>query len=200
MKNVLKKLAILSTLFAAIVFFVGNGFAADEYKIDTAHSTFGFKVQHLMVSNVMGSFDQFEGTITLDADDLAKSVMDATIQTTSINTHMPKRDDHLRSADFFDAANNPTITFKSTKITKQGDQYSVTGNLMMKGVTKEITFPATISGPIKSPMGGMVIGLSANFKLNRQDYGIFWNKALDSGGYVVSDEVAVNIEVEAHKQ
>ena len=174
--------------------------AADEYAFDKAHSTLGFSVTHLMVSKVPGQFNEYDGKIIFDANDLAASKIDVTIQSASVNTSVAKRDDHLKTADFFDAEKFPTITFASRSIVKEGDQYKVTGDLTLKGVTKEVSFPATIAGPVKSPMGDTAIGIEASFKINRQDYGITWNKALDSGGYMVSDEVVVNVSVEAHKK
>ena len=192
----IKSFVLGSLLFAAMLFSTPL-FAADIYKIDSAHSTLGFSVQHLMVSRTTGTFDQYEGTITFDPHDLAVSKIDVTIQVTSINTRVPKRDDHLRSADFFDVATQPTITFKSKEITGEAGQYTVKGELTIKGVTKAVEVPLTINGPAQNPYGGKVIGVSSQFKLNRQDYGISWNKALDTGGFVVGDEVSVDINVEA---
>ncbi len=196
----------IKNYFLAVSFLTGAlalplcAHAADEYAIDKTHSTFGFSVTHLMVSKVPGQFNEYDGKVIFDANDLAASKIDVTIQTASINTNVEKRDAHLKTVDFFDAEKFSTITFVSKAIAKEGDQYKVTGDLTLKGVTKEIAFPVTIAGPVKSPKGDAVIGIEASFKINRQDYGITWNKALDNGGFMVSDEVNVNISVEAHKK
>lgn len=196
----------IKNYFLVVSFLVGalalplRAHAADEYAIDKAHSALGFSVTHLMVSKVPGQFNEYDGKVIFDANDLAASKIDVTIQTASIDTNVEKRDGHLKTADFFDAAQFATITFISKSIAKEGDQYKITGDLTLKGVTKEISFSATIAGPVKTPSGDMAIGVEASFKLNRQDYGITWNKTLDNGGFMVSDEVNVNISVEAHKK
>jgi len=180
--------AVLSTTSAV--------FAADTYVIDPAHTSFGFTVKHMMISNVPGEFDKFDGTVIYSPTDLANSKADVTIDVNSINTRIDKRDAHLKSPDFFDAAKFPTITFVSTKITPA----AITGNLTMKGVTKEVTIPVTISGPVKTMMGGNAIGITGSVTINRQDYGINWNKTLDQGGLAVSDDVAINISIEADQK
>ncbi len=190
----MKKMVLMFVL--GIILITVEAFASDTYKIDAVHSTLGFSVTHLMVSQVTGQFDQYEGTVVYNPDDLAHSEISVTIQTSSINTHVSKRDEHLRGTDFFDAAQFPTITFISKNITPA----LITGDLTIKGVTKEVSIPATILGPVKSPSGSMVIGITASFKLNRQDYGIKWNKVLDQGGVAVSDEVTANINVEAQNK
>ena len=150
---------------------------------------------------MQGNFKTFEGLITLDPKDAAATKVEATIDTKSINTQNDQRDAHLRSADFFDADTNPTILFKSTSATVKGNIYNVTGEVTIKGVTKQITLPLTIAGPVKSPMGGNdVIGVSGQTKINRHDFGIKWNKQMDQGGYVVGDEVMIIINLEAHKK
>lgn len=174
-------------------------YAADVYAIDAGHSTLGFSIKHMMVSSSTGAFDQIEGSIAFDPNDLAASKAEATIQAKSINTRQEKRDGHLRSADFFDVEKFPTITFVSKAITQAGEGYTIVGDLTMKGVTKEVSIPVTVSGPVKTAMG-TVLGLSGSFTLNRQDYGITWNKALDQAGVAVANEVKVNIDIEAKKQ
>jgi polyisoprenoid-binding protein YceI len=174
---------------------------AEEYSIDPAHSSVGFTTTHMMVSRVSGQFDQFAGTVNFDPNNLDASKVDITVQTGSINTHNDKRDGHLKSGDFFDAGKFPTITFVSKKIAKEGDKYNVTGDLTIKGVTKEATFSTTINGPVKSPMGGgSVIGVDATGKINRQDFGVNWNKTMDNGGVMVSDDVDLHISLEAHQK
>ncbi len=171
-------------------------FAADTYTIDPAHTSFDFTVQHMMISNVPGEFDKFSGEITYSPTDLANSKADITIDASSIDTHIDKRDTDLKSPDFFDVAKFPTITFVSTKFTPG----YITGNLTMKGVTKVITIPVTISGPVKTMMGGQAIGITGNTTVNRQDYGINWNKTLDQGGVAVSDNVNITISIEADQK
>ena len=168
-------------------------FAADTYTIDPNHTSFGFTVKHMMISNVPGEFDKFDGQVIYSPTDLANSKVNVTIDVSSINTRIDKRDAHLKSPDFFDAAQFPTITFVSTKFTPT----AITGNLTMKGVTKEITIPVTISGPVKTMMGGQAIGITGSVSINRQDYGINWNKVLDQGGVAVSNDVAISISIEA---
>ena len=168
-------------------------FAADTYTIDPNHTSFGFTVKHMMISNVPGEFDKFDGQVIYSPTDLANSKANVTIDVSSINTRIDKRDAHLKSPDFFDAAQFPTITFVSTKFTPT----SITGNLTMKGVTKEVIIPVTISGPVKTMMGGQAIGITGSVTINRQDYGVNWNKVLDQGGVAVSNDVAISISIEA---
>jgi polyisoprenoid-binding protein YceI len=173
---------------------------AEDYSIDKAHSTVGFTTKHLMVSKVSGHFGDYDGTISFDPANLDASKINVTIQAASIDTNNEKRDEHLKAPDFFDAAKFPTITFVSKKIVKEGDAYSITGDLTIKGVTKEVTLPAEIAGPVNSPFGGTAIGINAAGKINRQDYGVNWNKAMDNGGLMVSDDVDINVSIEANKK
>ena len=186
---------VLLALLFTVGLIANTGWAADTYKIDDAHTTSGFSAKHMMISNVGGQFDKFDGEVVFDPKDLANSKINVTIDVLSIDTRNEKRDEHLRSADFFDAAQFPTITFVSKKITLT----EIVGDLTMKGVTKEVTIPATIAGPIKSPMG-IAIGITGTFTLNRQDYGVSFNKVLDQGGVAVSNDIVVNISVEAIKK
>lgn len=174
--------------------------SADDYSIDKSHSSIGFSAKHLMVSKTTGHFSDYDGSITFDPNNLEASKINITVQSASIDTNMEKRDAHLKNADFLDVEKFPEITFVSKSITKTDDAYQLTGDLTIKGVTKEISVPAEISGPINSPMGGSVIGIESNFKINRQDYGVTWNKAMDNGGLVVSDEVNVGVSIEANKK
>ena len=174
--------------------------AADVYKIDAVHSSISFSVSHLMVSRTTGVFNDYEGTITFDPKDLAASSAQVIIQTASIDTRSQKRDDHLRSADFFDAVTHPQITFKSKQFTSSGDGYLITGDLTVKGVTKEVAIPVKISGPVVSPFGATVIGMTGQVTINRQDFGVSWNKNLDAGGVMVGDNVDVQVNIEAHKE
>ena len=170
-------------------------FAADTYTIDPNHTSFDFTVKHMMISNVPGEFDKFSGTIIYSPTDLANSKADVTIDVSSINTRIAKRDAHLNSPDFFDSAKFPSITFVGTKFTPT----SITGNLTMHGVTKEVTIPVTISGPVDE-MGHQAIGITGSLTVNRQDYGINWNKTLDKGGVAVSNDVAIAISIEADQK
>jgi len=170
-------------------------FAADTYTIDPNHTSFAFMAKHMMISNVPGEFDKFSGTITYSPTDLANSNANVSIDVSSINTRIDKRDAHLKSPDFFDAAKFPTITFVSTKFTPT----AITGNLTMKGVTKEVTIPVTISGPVNE-MGHQAIGITGSVTINRQDYGINWNKVLDQGGVAVSNDILITISIEADQK
>ena len=173
--------------------------AAETYQFDKAHTTVGFQVRHIY-TNVSGKFTDFTGTIQVDRAKPESSTVDFTIQATSIDTSEPRRDQHLRSADFFDVANNPTITFKSTSIKANGkDSWLVTGDFTMHGVTKSVVLPVTLLGEGKDPMGNEKMGLETVLTINRKDYGLTWNKALETGGVLVGEEVKVQIAIEANK-
>jgi polyisoprenoid-binding protein YceI len=176
--------------------------SAAIYTIDPAHSAIGFKVKHLMISNVKGVFEKFKGTVNIDEKDITKSKVDVTIEMASVNTNIAKRDDHLRSADFFDVAKFPTMTFVSTRVEKAGaDTLKVTGNLTIKGVTRQVIL--NVDGPtgeIKSPQGDVKRGASATATINRQDFGVSWSKKLDGGGLVVAEEVYITIDTELARQ
>ena len=176
-------------------------FAATTYTVDGAHSSIAFAVKHMMVAKVNGVFGDFQADIKFDPSDLAGSKFDFVIKAASIDTRNSARDSHLKSADFFDAEKFPGITFKTKKVEKAADgSYAVTGDLTMKAVTKQIVIPVTIDGPVFNPMAKVDgIGIESNFKVNRQDYGVSWNKTLDNGGVVVADDVAVSVNIEAHK-
>jgi polyisoprenoid-binding protein YceI len=192
------RLAVLAALGTAVAV-ASPALAADTYQFDKAHTTVGFQVRHI-VTNVGGKFQDFSGTIRVDRARPESSSVEFTIQAASINTNEPKRDEHLKSPDFFDVANQPTITFKSTSVKATGkDAYEVTGNLTMRGVTKQITLPVTFLGEAKDPWGNEKMGFETATTLNRKDYGINWNKALDQGGFLVGDDVKVEISVEANK-
>ena len=173
---------------------------AGTYEIDSVHSSLGFAVKHLGISTTRGSFDNFAGSIKFDRDDYSSFSVQVTIQVDSINTRNEGRDKHLKSADFFDAVTYPTITFKSNRLEKRGEGAVIVGDLTIRDVTKELTIPVTLSGPVQSPMGGEVIGIAAVITINRQDYGVSWSKNLDSGGLVVADNVDLILELEAFKK
>ena len=175
--------------------------SATVWNIDPDHSNVGFKVRHLMVSNVRGNFEKHSGVVDINDKDITKSKVQVTIQTASINTNVQKRDEHLRSADFFDVAKYPTMTFVSKKVVKAGDgKLKVTGNLTLHGVTKEVVLD--VEGPSaesKDPWGNIRSGASASTKINRKDFGLTWNKGLETGGVLVGDEVAINLDIEMIK-
>jgi len=173
-------------------------FAAPQtYVIDRAHSEADFSVRHMM-SKVSGKFDDFTGSVSLDRANPASSSVEFTIKTASINTGNADRDKHLRTPDFFDAEKNPEIHFKSTAIapSKTKNVYDVTGDLTMRGVTKRVTLPVEFLGFQKDPWGNERAGFEVDTKLNRKDYGINWNKALDNGGFLLADDVAISINLE----
>lgn len=175
--------------------------SASTWNIDPDHSNIGFKVRHLMVSNVKGSFDKYTATVELNDQDITQSKVTVTIDTNSVNTRVQKRDDHLRSADFLDAAKYPTMTFVSKKIVRTGDDhFAVTGDLTLHGVTREVALDVEgMSQESKDPWGNIRRGATATAKINRKDFGLTWNAALETGGVVVGDEVAIILEVELIK-
>ena len=167
------------------------------WSIDPAHTQSMFTVRHMMVSNVRGQFEKTSGTVALDEQDPSRSSVEATIDVNSIDTRVPDRDKHLRSPDFFDAANYPTITFKSTRVEKAGEgKLKVSGNLTIRGVTKPVTLEVEgPTSPVKDPQGNARRGITATTNINRQDYGLKWNKLVEAGP-VVGDEVKIEIEAE----
>jgi polyisoprenoid-binding protein YceI len=195
----LKTILTLTGTVALIAIIASAGLAADKYTIDKSHSSIQFSVRHMVISKVKGEFVEYAGTIHYDADDITKSSVDVTFQVSSIDTKDEKRDEHLRSPDFFDAPNHPEITFKSKRVEKSGDGTVLVGDLTMHGVTKEISMPFEVTGVITDPWGNTRMGASAKLKLNRQDYGVSWSKKLDNGGLVVGDDVEIEIEIEAIK-
>lgn len=187
-----------TALLAAAALLTASSTAfASEWDIDPSHTASQFSVRHMMISTVRGQFGKTTGTVTLDDKDITKSKIDVTIDVASIDTREPKRDDHLRSPDFFDVANHPTMTFKSTKIVKSGRALKVTGDLTMRGVTKPVTLEnVVITDAVKTPWGGLARGVTATGKLNRKDFGLTWNKALEAGGVLIGEEVEIVIDAE----
>jgi polyisoprenoid-binding protein YceI len=174
--------------------------ASKTYKIDKSHSEAVFQVRHL-VTKVRGRFTDFEGTVQLDDERPELSSVNFTIHATSIDTAEKDRDTHLRSADFFDVEKFATITFASTGVAKRGsDTFDVTGNLTIHGVSKPITLPVTHLGTAKDPWGNERVGFEAETSINRKDYGLAWNAALETGGFLVGDEVKVSLSVQAIAQ
>lgn len=171
------------------------------WQIDPAHTTAEFSVRHMMISNVKGRFGTIEGTVTGDLEDPTQAQVEVKIEVASIDTRNEQRDQHLRSADFFDVENHPYITFKSRRIERTGqDRFNVVGDLTIRGVTREVALDATFEGQAKSPWGQQVAGFSATTRLNRKDYGLTWNAALETGGVLVGDEVKIDIHVELIRQ
>ena len=175
--------------------------AADTYEIDAAHSSVQFSVRHMMISNVRGEFTKLSGKAVGDAANPTATTVEATIEAASIDTRNEKRDEHLRGQDFLDVAKFPTITFKSTKVEKAGDAWKLHGDLTLHGVTKPVVLDVTnVTAPTKDPWGNFRVGASATTKINRQDYGIVFNKTLDGGGLLVGDELTITIDVEVMKK
>lgn len=172
-----------------------------EWKLDQAHTDVSFKVRHLTVSNTRGRFGVVEGTLHFDEKNPEKSQVDVAIDVNSVDTRDQKRDDHLRSPDFFDVAKYPKMTFKSTKVKKDGNgSWKVMGDLTLHGVTKPVTLE--VEGPtpqIKDPWGNLRRGFTATTKIDRRDFGLTWNKALETGGLVVGNEVTITIDAEFMK-
>ena len=184
-------------LTAVAVLLLSKANATDNYKIDPAHTSVGFSVRHMGVSNVKGHFDEFVGSLVLDNGSIQEA--NATIQVKSVNTGIEKRDNHLRTADFFEAAKYPEISFKTKRVEKSGDQTILIGDFTMRGVTKEVRLPVTLSGPVKDPQGNTRIGLEAKTTVNRKDYGMKFNAVMETGGLMVGEEVTIEINAEAVK-
>jgi polyisoprenoid-binding protein YceI len=172
--------------------------ALSTWNIDPVHSIAEFRVKHLMISSVRGQFTGVTGSLTYNENDPARSSVEATIDVASINTHDPQRDTHLKSADFFDAEKYPTFLFKSSRVTRRADgSLTVAGSLAMHGATKEVEF--AVEGPTpptKDPWGNTRIGVVATTKINRKDFGLTWNAALETGGVMVGEEVSITLELE----
>jgi len=172
-----------------------------RWNIDSSHSLAEFSVRHLMITTVTGRFGKVEGFVTYDPEKPNEVSIEATIDASSIDTGDGKRDAHLKSADFFDVENHPKLTFKSTKAEKTGDGYKVTGDLTMHGVAKPITLEVEgPSGTSKDPWGNTRIGASAHAKVNRKDWNLNWNVALEAGGVLVGEQVKIALEVSLVKQ
>ncbi len=170
-----------------------------RWDIDPAHSAIEFRVAHMVVSKTSGRFMDFRGFVEMDTDAKTFKAIDATINAESINTHHEKRDAHLRDADFLDVKQFPTMTYKMKQYQKQGDTYTVIGHFTLHGVTKEVTLIGAFNGVTKDPWGNTRAGFTAEGKLNRKDFGMMWNKTLDSGGLVVGEEVEIRLDIECIK-
>jgi len=170
------------------------------YKIDPAHTEINFKIKHLMITNVTGSFTKFDGTMESEKDDFTDAKIHFEADTDSITTHNEQRDTHLKSADFFDAAQFPKVTFDSTSIEKKGDDYKLNGNLTMHGITKPVILDVELGGVTTDPWGQSKAGFEITGKINRKDFGLIWNTPLETGGLMLGDEVKLQIGVQLIKQ
>ncbi len=171
-----------------------------SWQIDTAHTQIQFTVRHLMISKVRGWFEKFSGTVDLDENNLENTSVDVVIDAASINTREPQRDAHLRSADFLDVEHHPYLTFKSTRVERTGETTArLYGDLTIRGITRPVVLDVTFNGMLTNPWGMTSAGFSASAKINRKDWGLEWNVALEAGGWLVGDEVEIAIEVELIK-
>lgn len=183
------------TIFAAMIF-VAQIASAATYQVDSVHSQVEFSVNHLVVFKVSGSFNEYQGEI--DADSASKTLKSAKaeIKVASIDTREAKRDDHLRSVDFFDAENYPLMTFTSKRVEGSGENITVYGDLTIRGTSKEVALTGSFRGENTDPWGNVRAGFSGSTVINRHDYGLSWNKALETGGFVVGDEVTITLEIQ----
>ncbi|MCH1626306.1 YceI family protein [Ferdinandcohnia quinoae] len=171
-----------------------------KWTVDASHSSIDFSVKHMMIANVKGTFHNFDAVIEADPTDLTSANIKFSVDLASIDTRNEDRDGHLRSADFFDVENHPTMTFTSTSIGKTDDEeYNVTGDLTIHGTTKQETFKVTFEGQGKDPWGNEKVGFSAEGSISRGDYGLVWNSALETGGVLVGDKVKISLQIEAQK-
>lgn len=181
------------------LFPIAAGAETARWDIDPDHSAIEFRVAHMVVSKTSGRFTDYQGFVEMDADAKTLKSIEATIKAGSIDTNHDKRDAHLRNADFLDVEQFPTMTYKMSQYQKQGDTYTIIGDLTLRGVTKQVTLSATFNGVTKDPWGNTRAGFSADGTLNRKDFGMVWNKVLDSGGLVVGDEVHIHLDIECIK-
>jgi len=186
----------LLTLLAFPVLLIASPVFAGTYDVDVSHSHVGFSVKHMVITNVKGNFKNYTGSFEFDEKTKTFSSIHAVIQVASIDTDNVKRDNHLRDADFFDAAKFPEMTFDFKSATVDGDDIAVTGNLTIKGITKPVILKGEYSGSVKGPWGKNRVGFSATAKIKRTDFGLTWNKVLESGGLVVGDKIKILLDVE----
>lgn len=194
-----KRLLVLTASLALLLAPALADAAATKYVVDPVHSNVTFTIRHF-VSNVQGRFTDFSGTILYDPENLEASSVEFTVEAASIDTHNDRRDNHLRSPDFFDVEKHPTLSFKSTRVARKDETtLEVTGNLTIRGVTREVTIPVQVLGFMDTPMGYRG-GFESHFTLDRTDYGVQWNRALEGGGAVLGNEVKISILVEAARE
>ena len=172
-----------------------------KWVIDPTHAKVGFRVKHLMIANVQGSFREFTGEVTTTGNDFTSAGIKFKLNAASVDTEMPDRDGHLKSPDFFDVENFNEISFTAGKLTKSGDNdFKLTGNLIIKGVSKPVNLEVEFGGLMTDPWGNQKAGFTINGKVNRKDFGLTWNAALEAGGVLVGEEIKINIEVQLLKQ
>jgi len=198
MRKLIVMVGLMGWLSASVVSTVGAEMS--KWNLDKDHTTLGFEVVHMVVSKTKGKFTEYTGTVEMDADKQEFKTIEAVIQTASVTTDHQKRDDHLRSADFFDAKTFPTMTYKMKSYTKSGDQYTAVGDFTLLGVTKELTLVGTFNGVAQDPWGNTRAGFTAEGTLNRKDFGMKFSKLLDNGGLMVGDEVKLKLEIEVIKE
>jgi len=167
------------------------------WKLDPTHTTIEFVAKHMMITTVKGRFTEFDGTIVADEENVADSQVDVTMKAASLDTRVEQRDQHLRSADFLDVENYADVAFKSTRVEGEKEKFKLTGDLTIRGTTRPVTLDVTFEGTGKDPWGGTRSSFSAHGKIDRRDYGLTWNVALETGGILVSNEVKINIEAQA---
>ena len=173
---------------------------AGDYALDPSHSRLGFVARHAMVTKVRGQFDAWEGTAHIDTANPAASWVKLTIQAGSISTGTADRDGHLKSADFFDVENHPEWTFASTAVERSGDTWTITGDLTIKGVAKPVTIEFEENGSAKDPFGNLRVGFEGETTVNRKDWGLTWNAALETGGFLVSEKIKLEFDISAIRQ
>ncbi|MBI3543102.1 MAG: YceI family protein [Deltaproteobacteria bacterium] len=197
LKDQWQRIAILTASLAALAALNGSRGHTADFEVDPGHSRVGFKVRHL-VSKTSGEFRDFGGRLVFDDKKPDGGKVDFTIKAASINTNEPKRDEHLKSPDFFDVKKFPTLSFTSKKLVPGSEgKYKLEGDLTIHGVTKPVTFDVDYHGVQKDPWGGTRAGFTATTKVNRRDYGLTWNKALETGGLLVGEDVEIELEIEA---
>ena len=200
MGNILSRIALTAGLATALS--LPGAAANSNWQIDPAHSSAQFSVRHMAISTVRGAFSKVSGMVALDDKDISKSTVDVSIDANSVDTRVPDRDNDLRSDKFFDVAHHPSITFKSKKVEQVAPgKLKVTGDLTIRGTTKEVVLDVEgPTSPMKDPWGNTRTAATATTKVNRQDFGVKWNAALDNGGVVVGDDVSIVIDVELVKK
>jgi polyisoprenoid-binding protein YceI len=166
------------------------------WNIDKTHSDVGFSVRHMMISNVRGKFGRFDAEVELDPKNLEAAKVRATVETASVDTGVEARDNHLRSADFFDSEQHPNMTFTSTKVKQNGSELAVTGKLSIRGIEHEVTLKGEVEGPAKDPWGNQRVGFTLSGEIEREQWGLSWNQALEAGGVMVAKKVKIAIETQ----
>lgn len=201
MQKVSQVIFLFGLVLSVSLGFARGSFAEiSKWKVDHDHSTIGFQVAHMVVSKTNGKFTEYSGVVEMDAESQEFQSIEAVIQTPSVTTDHPKRDEHLRSPDFFDVQKFPTMTYSMKNYKKTGDEYTAVGDLTLLGVTKEITLVGMFNGVAQDPWGNTRAGFTATGKINRKDFGMKFSKLLDNGGMIVSDEVKIILEIEAIKE